>query len=45
MQETQRTLAADPIHLNVTAQLDLLRTQASLLVGTLIPFCHEGMIA
>ena len=45
MQKTQRTLAADPIHLDVTAELDLLRTQASLLVGIFVPFCHEGMIA
>ena len=45
MQETQRTLAADPIHLDVTAEFDVLRMQASLLVGLLVPVCHEGMIA
>jgi len=45
MQETQRTLAADPVHLDVTAELDVLRMQASLLVGIFVPVCHEGMIA
>jgi len=45
MQETQRTLAADPIHLEATPEFDLLRMQASLLIGIFVPFCHERMIA
>ena len=45
MQETQRTLAADPTNLDVAAEFDVLRMQASLLVGIYVPFCHEGMIA